>query len=87
MLFKGVELSKEGILAPASAIERTTLEPKGHNQANALSAHEVRVALAIIANLLAPWNFRAVKCNRGHYLRSSAHSPTLMRTACDRAYP
>jgi hypothetical protein len=35
LLFKGVELSKDEILAPASAIERTALEPKGRDRVHA----------------------------------------------------
>jgi hypothetical protein len=35
------------------------------------SAREVRVALAAIANLLAPWDFRAVICVRTQRLRSN----------------
>jgi hypothetical protein len=82
MWFKGVELSKEGILAPASAIERTTLEPKGRNRAHALSAREVRVALATIVNLLVPWEFWS------GYMRSSAYlvieCNTIERMSYDR---
>jgi hypothetical protein len=78
--FKGVELSKDGILARASAIERTTLEPKGHDQAHTLSAREVRVALAAIANLLASWDFRAVICDRSHTSRSNALGSNTQHT-------
>jgi hypothetical protein len=67
-----VELSKKGILAPASAIDRTALEPKGHDLAHASSAREVHVVLVTIANLLVPWDFRAVTCDQAHTLRLSA---------------
>jgi hypothetical protein len=69
MWFKWGGIEQEGILAPASAIERTALKPKGRDRAHALSAHEVHVALAAIVNLLVSWDFRAVKCDRAHCLR------------------
>jgi hypothetical protein len=66
MWFKGVELSKKGILAPTSAIERIALEPKVHDRVHTSSAREVCIALATIANLLAPWDFRTITCDRDH---------------------
>jgi hypothetical protein len=78
---------QEGILALANAIE-----PKGRNQEHASSAHEVRIALAAISNLLAPWDFRVVKCDRVHTSRlstlQSSALPTIKRTwVCARAHP
>jgi hypothetical protein len=80
MWFKGVELSKEGIIVPGSvldhtrfAIERTTmsssapaLEPKSHDRAHAICTHVFRVSLAAITKLLVSWDFQS------NYVLSSA---------------
>jgi hypothetical protein len=59
--------------APGSAFDRTWCNQM-HNlrSNNSLSACEVHVALAAIANLLAPWDFKAVICNQMQRLRSNA---------------
>jgi hypothetical protein len=75
-----VELSKDGILATASAIESTALKPKGHDRVHALSSREVHVALVAIVNLLAPWDFRAVVCDRSHTSRSNVVRSNALHT-------
>jgi hypothetical protein len=42
----------------------TTVERMSYVRTYSSSAREVRVALSAIANLLAPWGFRAVICGR-----------------------
>jgi hypothetical protein len=65
-------------LAIVSAINRTWCD-RAHcvrTQKLRLNAshvsREVHVALAAIANSLAPWEFRAVICDRSHTVRSNA---------------
>jgi hypothetical protein len=81
-----VKLCKDGILALASAIERNALEPKGHDRTHASLAREVCVTLATIANSLAPWDFRAVMCDRAPCLRSSTHSFAIEHHAYDQTH-
>jgi hypothetical protein len=66
---KGWKKAKSEDLAPASALERTVLEPNGRDQAHASSACIAHVALAAIASPTGPWVFRAVTC-----------APTIKRT-------
>ena len=80
---QGWKRAKSEDLAPTSALECRTLEPMGYGQVHASSAHEVRVTLSAITNLLKLWDFRAIMCDRAHCLRSSAHGPALERTAYD----
>jgi hypothetical protein len=46
------------------AFDRTTVKRMRYVQTYSSSACEVRIALAAIANLLVPWDFRAVICGR-----------------------
>jgi hypothetical protein len=71
-------IKQSGSLALVSAIDRTWCD-RAHGdrtQEPRLNAshvnHEVRVALAAIANSLAPWEFRAVICDRSHTVQSNA---------------
>jgi hypothetical protein len=84
MWFKGVKLSKEGILALVSAIERTTLEPKRRDQAHASSTCKVCIALAAIANLLAPWEFWSGYVRLSTYL--TIECTTIERMSYDRLH-
>jgi hypothetical protein len=60
------------------AFDRTTVERMSYVRTYSSSAREVRVALAAIANMLAPWDFRAVICGRTHMLQLNAgHANTL----------
>jgi hypothetical protein len=71
-------IKQSGSLALVSAIDRTWCD-RAHYvrsqkpQSNTSHVNrEVRVALAAITNLLAPWVFRAVICDRSHTVRSNA---------------
>ena len=82
-----MELSKEGIVVPGSALDRTrspierttmrlsmpALEPKSHDRVHATYILFFRVALVAITNLLALWDFQS------SYVRSSA-LPAIERT-------
>jgi D-serine deaminase-like pyridoxal phosphate-dependent protein len=72
-------------LSALGAIECNALEHKGHDRAHASSARKVRVALAAIANSLAPLDFKAVTCDRAHISRSSAIPMIEHTRLCDRA--
>ena len=78
MWFKGVELSKKGVIVLGSALDCTraaiernydqaytdAFEPKNHNRAHATYSHVFRVSLAAIANLPLPWDIGVVTCDR-----------------------
>jgi hypothetical protein len=70
-----VELSKEGIIVPGSALDRTraALELKNHNRAHAIYSRVFYVALAAITNLPASWDIRAVMCDRVHTSHDREH--------------
>jgi hypothetical protein len=95
-----VETAKEAIKtlpvrsSALGAIDRTAVERTSYDRTYSSSAHEVRVALAAIANLLAPWDFRAVICDlRSNAIYANAQSmvertrePEVERTAYGRTH-
>ena len=88
MWSEGVELSKEGIIVPGSALDRTraviectpmcsstlALEPKNHDLVHATYSRVFCVTLAGIANLPASWDIAACHKphDRVHYDRAQA---------------
>jgi hypothetical protein len=76
-MVKRVETAKEAIKTlpvrsnELGAFDRTAVERISYVQMYSSSAREVRVTLAAITNLLAPWDFRAVICGRTQRLRSN----------------
>jgi hypothetical protein len=80
--FKEAELSKDGSLAFASAIERTAIKRISHNRSQAMSAREVRVTLT--GPMLHHFNTSVVGF-QSSYLRSIANI-AIKRNAYDRTH-
>jgi hypothetical protein len=80
-------IKQSGSLAPVSVIDHTWCDrahyvrtQKPRSNTSHVSC-EVRVALAAIANSLAPWEFRAVICDQSHTVRSNSNAYDLTHTA------